>query len=180
LRVGQPQKALQDCNTAYQIRPSSTVFIFLKFFEKKKNRKINFFYFSGLLEEGKFLLKNEAFDQTTLNELDRGEICCSLLRNASRSLGSRLENDFECVLCLKLFYEPATLPCGHTFCRSCIGQATLFNNKCPLCRTVFHSNFKPPVTVSLKNIIEKRIFPLFPFLSLSSSDLLSFFASSFP
>ncbi len=28
-----------------------------------------------------------------------------------------ISDDFECVLCMKLFYEPVTTPCGHTFCR---------------------------------------------------------------
>ena len=28
-----------------------------------------------------------------------------------------LTEDFECPLCFRLFYEPVTTPCGHTFCR---------------------------------------------------------------
>ncbi|KAG5848270.1 hypothetical protein ANANG_G00096690 [Anguilla anguilla] len=29
-------------------------------------------------------------------------------------------SDFECSLCMRLFYEPVTTPCGHTFCKSCL------------------------------------------------------------
>ena len=32
-------------------------------------------------------------------------------------------DDFDCTVCLKLLYEPATTPCGHTFCRSCLFQS---------------------------------------------------------
>jgi Lon protease-like protein len=118
----------------------------------------NFEMASACYEEGKYLLQASP-NQEIWNQLQRGSVCATLLRNASKSLGKTdIENEFECVLCLKLFYEPATLPCGHTFCRHCVGQSTLFNNKCPLCRTVFHANFKPPVTVTLKNILEK-LFP---------------------
>ncbi|CAB4066538.1 LON peptidase N-terminal domain and RING finger protein 1 [Lepeophtheirus salmonis] len=31
-------------------------------------------------------------------------------------------SDYECPLCFRLFWEPVTTPCGHTFCRSCLDQ----------------------------------------------------------
>ena len=49
---------------------------------------------------------------------------------------SRQVDDFECILCLKLLFEPVTTPCGHTFCRGCYARAMDHNNKCPMCRTV--------------------------------------------
>lgn len=85
-------------------------------------------------------------------------------------------DDFDCTVCLKLLYEPATTPCGHTFCRSCLFQSmdrggfiwlivvnswktssftivlfinALWNlgNKCPLCRTVI---FMTPRTCAVR------------------------------
>ena len=32
-------------------------------------------------------------------------------------------DDFDCILCLKLLYDPVTTPCGHSFCRPCLRQA---------------------------------------------------------
>ena len=49
-------------------------------------------------------------------------------------------DDTDCVLCLKLLFEPVTTPCGHTFCRACFARTTDHSNKCPMCRTV---NFLP-------------------------------------
>jgi len=45
-------------------------------------------------------------------------------------------DEFECILCLKLLYQPVTTPCGHTFCRDCFLRAGDHSNKCPMCRTV--------------------------------------------
>lgn len=69
-----------------------------------------------------------------------------------------LSEDFECVLCLKVFYDPVTTPCGHTFCRSCLFRAMDHGTQCPLCRGVVHLSSNHPATVTLKNII-KRLFP---------------------
>ncbi|KAH0877849.1 hypothetical protein HID58_065243 [Brassica napus] len=66
-------------------------------------------------------------------------------------------DDFDCTVCLKLLYEPATTPCGHTFCRSCLFQSMDRGNKCPLCRTViFMTPRTCAVSVTLNNIIQKN------------------------
>uniref|UniRef100_A0A663LVA8 LON peptidase N-terminal domain and ring finger 2 n=1 Tax=Athene cunicularia TaxID=194338 RepID=A0A663LVA8_ATHCN len=42
--------------------------------------------------------------------------------------------DFECSLCMRLFYEPVTTPCGHTFCLKCLERCLDHNPHCPLCK----------------------------------------------
>ncbi|XP_053734849.1 LON peptidase N-terminal domain and RING finger protein 3-like [Synchiropus splendidus] len=42
--------------------------------------------------------------------------------------------DLECSLCMRLFYEPVTTPCGHTFCLQCLKRCMDHNPKCPLCK----------------------------------------------
>ncbi|XP_035281309.1 LON peptidase N-terminal domain and RING finger protein 1-like [Anguilla anguilla] len=48
--------------------------------------------------------------------------------------GSVEASDFECPLCMRLFYEPVTTPCGHTFCRSCLERCLDHMTQCPLCK----------------------------------------------
>ncbi|XP_069895943.1 LON peptidase N-terminal domain and RING finger protein 3 isoform X1 [Dipodomys merriami] len=43
-------------------------------------------------------------------------------------------SDLECALCMRLFYEPVTTPCGHTFCLKCLERCLDYNAKCPLCK----------------------------------------------
>ncbi|KAM8896684.1 LON peptidase N-terminal domain and RING finger protein 3 isoform 2-T2 [Lycaon pictus] len=43
-------------------------------------------------------------------------------------------SDLECALCMRLFYEPVTTPCGHTFCLKCLERCLDHNAKCPLCK----------------------------------------------
>ncbi|XP_020796623.2 LON peptidase N-terminal domain and RING finger protein 3-like [Boleophthalmus pectinirostris] len=42
--------------------------------------------------------------------------------------------DVECSLCMRLFLEPVTTPCGHTFCLQCLERCLDHNPKCPLCK----------------------------------------------
>ncbi|XP_030065802.1 LON peptidase N-terminal domain and RING finger protein 3 isoform X2 [Microcaecilia unicolor] len=42
--------------------------------------------------------------------------------------------DMDCSLCMRLFYEPVTTPCGHTFCLKCLERCLDHNPKCPLCK----------------------------------------------
>ena len=53
-------------------------------------------------------------------------------------------DDTECILCMKLLFEPVTTPCGHTFCRACFARTTDHSNKCPMCRTVHAISLHAP------------------------------------
>lgn len=64
------------------------------------------------------------------------------------SLLSGLEENFTCVLCSKLLYEPATTPCGHTFCRTCLSRAIDFTDSCPLCRAILHLEDPSAIPIS--------------------------------
>ncbi|XP_018560378.1 E3 ubiquitin-protein ligase TRIM11 isoform X2 [Lates calcarifer] len=50
------------------------------------------------------------------------------------------EDQFLCSICLDVFTDPVTLPCGHNFCRNCITQHWDINVpcQCPNCKEVFY------------------------------------------
>uniref|UniRef100_A0A8C4UVZ3 LON peptidase N-terminal domain and RING finger protein 1 n=1 Tax=Falco tinnunculus TaxID=100819 RepID=A0A8C4UVZ3_FALTI len=43
-------------------------------------------------------------------------------------------SDFECSLCIRMFFEPVTTPCGHTFCKECLERCLDHRPNCPLCK----------------------------------------------
>lgn len=43
-------------------------------------------------------------------------------------------SDLECSLCIRMFYEPVTTPCGHTFCKECLERSLDHRPNCPLCK----------------------------------------------
>ncbi|XP_063049667.1 E3 ubiquitin/ISG15 ligase TRIM25-like [Engraulis encrasicolus] len=46
---------------------------------------------------------------------------------------------FTCPVCLDLFKDPVTIPCGHNFCMQCIKEDWKGEYICPLCRHTFSS-----------------------------------------
>uniref|UniRef100_A0A3B4BF07 Uncharacterized protein n=1 Tax=Periophthalmus magnuspinnatus TaxID=409849 RepID=A0A3B4BF07_9GOBI len=55
---------------------------------------------------------------------------------------------FLCSICLDLFTEPVTTPCGHNFCKLCLSQHwdTSAPCRCPLCKELFR--IKPELKVN--------------------------------
>ncbi|KAK9808920.1 hypothetical protein WJX72_006425 [[Myrmecia] bisecta] len=109
-------------------------------------------FLDGLSEEpSNHKLQNALCD---VRRMTAGSRAC---RSSSPKRARRTErlDDFECVLCMKLLFEPVTTPCGHTFCRACFMRATDHGNKCPMCRTVLHVGRELPLSVTLNNILEK-------------------------
>lgn len=76
------------------------------------------------------------------------------------SLFDVLTEPFSCVICLKLLFEPVTTPCGHTFCRSCLGRAIDISDTCPMCRTILH--LQDPTHMPVTNTLRDAIQAAFP------------------
>ncbi|XP_062294807.1 E3 ubiquitin-protein ligase TRIM39-like isoform X2 [Scomber scombrus] len=53
----------------------------------------------------------------------------------------RSEDQFLCCICLDVFTDPVTTPCGHSFCKNCINEHWNSNDQylCPMCNKVFNT-----------------------------------------
>ncbi|XP_030015940.1 E3 ubiquitin-protein ligase TRIM21-like [Sphaeramia orbicularis] len=60
----------------------------------------------------------------------------------------RSEDQFLCSICLDVFTDPVSTPCGHNFCKSCISDHWRVNvpYQCPMCKEVF--NIKPQLKIN--------------------------------
>ncbi|XP_041341009.1 LON peptidase N-terminal domain and RING finger protein 3 isoform X2 [Pyrgilauda ruficollis] len=78
-------------------------------------------------------------------EMRNSEVPCKLMKKdvvdiRENSTGQHIPfevvdpSDLDCSLCMRLFYEPVTTPCGHTFCLKCLERCLDHNPKCPLCK----------------------------------------------
>ncbi|XP_056136079.1 LON peptidase N-terminal domain and ring finger 1, like [Lampris incognitus] len=68
--------------------------------------------------------------------------------------------DLECSLCMRLFYEPVTTPCGHTFCKNCLERCLDHTPQCPLCKESLReylASRKYMVTSVLDELIKKHL-----------------------
>ncbi|XP_051486186.1 LON peptidase N-terminal domain and RING finger protein 3 isoform X2 [Apus apus] len=94
-----------------------------------------------LMSEKCSLLKRKCCSE----EMRNAEVPCKLMKKDTvDSKGNSMEqhtpfefvdpSDLDCSLCMRLFYEPVTTPCGHTFCLKCLERCLDHNPKCPLCK----------------------------------------------
>merc|ERR1711953_677643 len=64
-----------------------------------------------------------------------------LVTEDSHKMSCRAQNqkvessDYECPLCMRLFWRPVTTPCGHTFCKTCLDRVLDHNTTCPMCKS---------------------------------------------
>ncbi|XP_029520157.2 E3 ubiquitin-protein ligase TRIM39-like [Oncorhynchus nerka] len=58
------------------------------------------------------------------------------------------EEQFQCSICLDVFTDPVSIPCGHNFCIACIGVYWNANGlcKCPVCQKAFEQ--RPDLSVN--------------------------------
>ncbi|XP_028932588.1 LON peptidase N-terminal domain and RING finger protein 1 [Ornithorhynchus anatinus] len=69
-------------------------------------------------------------------------------------------SDFECSLCMRLFFEPVTTPCGHSFCKNCLERSLDHAPHCPLCKESlkeYLANRRFSITQLLEELIQKYL-----------------------
>ncbi|XP_032416661.1 E3 ubiquitin-protein ligase TRIM21-like [Xiphophorus hellerii] len=75
------------------------------------------------------------------------------------SSGSNLrsKDQFLCSICLDVFTDPVSTPCGHNFCKTCITQLWDINvsYRCPLCNKHFASRPQLRVNTLLKEMVDQ-------------------------
>ena len=64
--------------------------------------------------------------------------------------------EFTCPLCLKMLYNPTSIPCGHTFCKICITKSYQRFKNCPICRVPFQLLNNSSVTFLIQSYLEKN------------------------
>ncbi|XP_013882133.1 E3 ubiquitin-protein ligase TRIM21 [Austrofundulus limnaeus] len=71
------------------------------------------------------------------------------------SAGLWCEDQFLCSICLDLFTDPVTPPCGHNFCKTCITQYWDGNDlyNCPLCKERFSSRPQLRVNTFIQEMV---------------------------
>uniref|UniRef100_F6U2T2 Uncharacterized protein n=1 Tax=Xenopus tropicalis TaxID=8364 RepID=F6U2T2_XENTR len=71
-----------------------------------------------------------------------------------------LQDELSCSICLSIYTDPVMLPCGHNFCRGCIGgvldaQGGSGGYSCPECRAEYRERPALPRNRTLGNIAER-------------------------
>ena len=160
--------------------------------KKKKEKKKKSFYATGLIQNDIFHNQN-----TNISKLDTGSDIQSIVVHCSAiycviyselhisfiishtasywivmALAAALlsEDQFTCSICLEIFNNPVSTPCGHSFCQVCIssywdrgrgggggggegGGAKIY--QCPLCKESFRKRPELQINRSLKEITER-------------------------
>uniref|UniRef100_A0A8C6SEG4 Uncharacterized protein n=1 Tax=Neogobius melanostomus TaxID=47308 RepID=A0A8C6SEG4_9GOBI len=97
-------------------------------------------------------------------------------RQMASSTPSRSEEQFLCSICLEVFSEPVSTPCGHNFCKRCISQTwdTKAVCKCPLCNKSFSIRPELCVNTLLSEMISQLKLEKLEKRSSSMEDMLFF------
>nr|XP_015804563.2 E3 ubiquitin/ISG15 ligase TRIM25 isoform X2 [Nothobranchius furzeri] len=67
------------------------------------------------------------------------------------------EDHLTCSICLEVYNDPVSIPCGHNFCKSCLSRhwADKEQRLCPLCKDTSDKELKLRVNTELREIVEK-------------------------
>lgn len=90
--------------------------------------------------------------------------------NAPPSPGLSNVDGLDCLVCLRRYCtengtEPVTLPCGHTFCQSCVqtlrgcppdgGEGVPHSFRCPIDRQVYSRHLELRVNTTLRDLVQR-------------------------
>uniref|UniRef100_A0A8C1YIF3 E3 ubiquitin-protein ligase TRIM39-like n=1 Tax=Cyprinus carpio TaxID=7962 RepID=A0A8C1YIF3_CYPCA len=67
-----------------------------------------------------------------------------------------LAEELQCSVCLDVFTDPVSTPCGHNFCKSCLNQ--FWDNsqecKCPFCKETFSKRPNLKINTALRQLVQ--------------------------
>ncbi|CAI5638653.1 unnamed protein product [Oreochromis niloticus] len=69
-----------------------------------------------------------------------------------------LSNDqFLCSICLNVFTDPVSTPCGHNFCKNCISQHWDISERfeCPMCKKVFYTKTELQINTFISEMVSQ-------------------------
>ncbi|XP_072785212.1 LON peptidase N-terminal domain and RING finger protein 3 isoform X2 [Taeniopygia guttata] len=130
-----------NVTTSGSLRKSIQITESKKDYSEEENKFTSMPESTFLLSEKCSLLKRKCCSE----EMRNAEVPCKLMKKdivdiRENSTGQHIPfevvdpSDLDCSLCMRLFYEPVTTPCGHTFCLKCLERCLDHNPKCPLCK----------------------------------------------
>ncbi|KAL0970065.1 hypothetical protein UPYG_G00236660 [Umbra pygmaea] len=66
------------------------------------------------------------------------------------------ESQFQCSICLEMFADPVSTPCGHNFCKTCIGDYWDRSDQCqcPLCKETFYRRPELRINSSFRELVD--------------------------
>ncbi|XP_016116364.1 E3 ubiquitin-protein ligase TRIM39-like [Sinocyclocheilus grahami] len=72
------------------------------------------------------------------------------------SSSSFLNEELQCSICLDVFTDPVTTPCGHNFCRTCLNECWTNTQTCfcPLCKEKFSRRPDLKINTTLREVVQ--------------------------
>ncbi|KAF4083726.1 hypothetical protein AMELA_G00119950 [Ameiurus melas] len=66
------------------------------------------------------------------------------------------EEHLQCSICMDMFTDPVTTPCGHSFCNSCLTQSwnTRKHYYCPYCKEKFTKRPELKINITLREVAD--------------------------
>ncbi|XP_067281523.1 E3 ubiquitin-protein ligase TRIM39-like isoform X2 [Pseudorasbora parva] len=72
------------------------------------------------------------------------------------SSSGRLTDELQCSICLDVFTDPVTTPCGHNFCKTCLNKC--WDNSqtcnCPYCKETFKHRPDLKINTTLREVVD--------------------------
>ncbi|XP_042606925.1 E3 ubiquitin-protein ligase TRIM39-like [Cyprinus carpio] len=72
------------------------------------------------------------------------------------SSSGALNEELQCSICLDVFTDPVTTPCGHNFCRTCLNKCWTNTQTCfcPFCKETFSRRPDLKINTTLKEVVQ--------------------------
>ncbi|XP_067227563.1 E3 ubiquitin-protein ligase TRIM39-like [Chanodichthys erythropterus] len=72
------------------------------------------------------------------------------------SSGPALNEELQCSICLEVFTDPVTTPCGHNFCRTCLSECWTNTQTCfcPFCKEEFSKRPDLKINTTLREVVQ--------------------------